>query len=248
LEPIVVFPMLKPPVAPAKIWRFAENKSVESEDLLVTEEPLAIRLGFSSAGERIQKDLAVTMRTPGNDFELALGFLFSEGIIKSYENIRSIKHCTNPETEFTQGDILKIELAESIELPLSTFQRHSYITSACGVCGKNKIDAIYVAPNLEEEPLALSISADVLLQLAHSIESRQRIFSRTGGIHAAGLFSIIGEVISFMEDIGRHNAVDKLIGSALINQQLPLLDKVLFLSSRSSFESVSYTHLTLPTT
>lgn len=211
------------------------NQSTPKIDFLAVEEPLEIRLGFGNKTDRQQKSISVTMRTPGNDFELAIGFLYTEGIIESYQDIYSIKHCTDLGKQKVFGNIVRVELHENIELDLKKLERHFYTTSSCGVCGKASIDAIKIqCPTpLLNAPI---ISTSIIHQLPEILRETQAIFAHTGGLHAAALFDTKGQLILMREDVGRHNAMDKLIGTALVKMMTPLSDHLVLLSGRSSFE------------
>ena len=234
------------PVSPVTLFRLnqAANVATECPDLLATEEPLEIRLGHGPAHERTQRSLAVTMRTPGHDLELALGFLFAEGIVQHPSQIQSIRHCTDLGRQAVAGNIVRVELRADVTLTLTTLDRNFYMTSSCGVCGKASIEAIQVAgcpvlPRSDTPPLA----PDVIHGLPGTLRQAQRVFAHTGGLHAAGLFNRAGELLLLREDVGRHNALDKLVGAALshpdLAQQLP--NHLLLVSGRLSFELVQKT-------
>jgi FdhD protein len=201
-------------------------------DHLATEEPLEIRL---VAGGRKQT-VAVTMRTPGADFELAAGFLFGEGVVTSREQIRHISYCTDADVDADQQfNIVTVELDPSTSLDLRSLERHFYTTSACGVCGKASLEALQIrgCPTVPPGP---EVAHDIVYGLPGKLREAQGIFESTGGLHAAGLFGTDGELISVREDVGRHNAVDKLIGGALLQGAIPLRDRIVMVSGRSSFE------------
>ena len=197
------------------------------QDYLVAEEPLEIRVGGAP--------LTVTMRTPGHDLELAAGFLFTEGVIQKREQIVSLTEGapTKPEAA---GNLVQVELAGA-ELERERMQRNFFVASSCGICGKASIDAIRVRgippPNPE-----FRFSPDLLCTLPDKLRGAQTIFGRTGGLHAAGLFSSEGELITVREDVGRHNAVDKIVGWALLRGQLPLSECALMVSGRGGFEII----------
>ena len=192
------------------------------EDLLAVEEPLEIRVGSRS--------LSVTMRTPGHDFELAAGFLFAEDIIGSASDIRGI---TNPRPNIVAVDLLQDAM---IERPKS--QRGFMMTSACGVCGKKSLESLAANRCPVLPPGGLKIDAGVIHRLPQQLRQRQDVFESTGGLHAAALFNPQGELDSLREDVGRHNAVDKLVGHALLRFRTPLSDSVMLVSGRASFELV----------
>jgi FdhD protein len=201
------------------------------DDSLATEEPMQIRL----SGDGDRRDVAVTMRTPGSDFELAAGFLFNEGIIASREQVRAIEYCVDgdvaPEERY---NIVTVELGG--ELPdLRSLERHFYTSSACGVCGKGSLESIKMRDCAPPGPGPV-VSAETLNALPAKLRPAQRLFDTTGGLHAAALFDARGELVSLREDVGRHNALDKLIGWALLSDRLPLSDHIVLVSGRSSFE------------
>ena len=210
-----------------KIIRHREDGELEYQpDDLTIEEPLEIRIG--------SKTIATTMRTPGNDEELAAGFLVSEGIITS---VNQIKGTSRPEHARNSQNIICVELAADLKLQTSAPQRLGTITSSCGICGKESIDAIRqnFSPISRNET---RITRDVLLALPDRMREHQGEFARTGGIHAAAIFDSTGNPKIVREDIGRHNAVDKVIGRAVLDASLPLDQHILLVSGRASFEIV----------
>jgi FdhD protein len=199
-------------------------------DVLATEEPLEIRL-TTVAEERVA---AVTMRTPGNDFELAAGFLYSEGILSGKDDLYAVRYCQPPEEQ--QYNVVSVDLRGDMP-ELGGLDRHFLTTSACGVCGKASIDQIAElgGPPLGAGPVA---SPELLLSLPERLAAAQRVFARTGGLHAAAAFAPNGDLLCAREDVGRHNAMDKLVGWALLSDQLPLTDQIVVVSGRASFELV----------
>lgn len=225
------------PVQSVSITKINELSSQSTDDIIVVEEPLEIRLGFGPMDMREETNVSITMRTPGNDFELATGFLFTEGIINSGEEILSIKYCTDHQKKEQQYNIVRIELKPDVEFESTAFNRNFYMTSACGICGKASIDAIAVHCVNADTNDNLKIDKQLVFSLSNKLKLKQTIFNNTGGIHAAALFSISGDLLLTMEDVGRHNALDKLIGSLVALNKLQLAEKaVLFLSGRASFE------------
>ncbi|CAN5847878.1 formate dehydrogenase accessory sulfurtransferase FdhD [soil metagenome] len=213
------------------------NKGISAQtDTLAVEEPLEIRLGFSENGQQIHKAVSITMRSPGNDFELAAGFLFTEGILQSKDQIREIKHCGKfPNNQNT----VRIDLAENTEINLKKLERNFYTTSSCGVCGKSSLEALNIAgAKAIGQNKSQKIPAEIIHELPQKLLKNQTVFGETGGLHAAALFDFAGNLIDLKEDVGRHNAVDKLIGKRFLENNLPLGDKILFLSGRASFELV----------
>lgn len=201
-------------------------------DSLATEEPLEIRVWAGSE----RRTVAVTMRTPGADFELAVGFLCAEGVVVDRRQIRRISYCTDPDVGAEQQyNVVTVRLDAASGPDLAPLERHFTITSACGVCGKASLDALRLrgCPSVPPGP---GVSFDVLRTLPGRLQDSQGIFRRTGGLHAAALFSSGGELVALREDVGRHNAVDKLIGWAVLEGRLPLGESLLVVSGRSSFE------------
>lgn len=201
-------------------------------DILSVEEPLEIKIEYSAGIERPQKNISVTMRTPGNDLELAIGFLFTEGIISSKDDIKRASHTGT-------DNVVMVELSEGCVPSLMQSDRNFYTTSSCGVCGKDSIQSIRtVSPFCHLNKLPLNLSTDTLFSLPDKLREAQKDFASSGGLHASGLFSLDGELMLLREDVGRHNALDKLIGSALSEGWLPLNQHVLLLSGRASFELI----------
>jgi FdhD protein len=203
-------------------------------DRVATEEPLEVRLRAGSE----TRTVAITMRTPGHDFELAAGFLHNEGILDELGALRGITYCLAGEADEEQRfNIVNVDLAAKALPPLDGLERHFTTTSACGVCGKANLEALHLRGLA---PLARSwtVSARTLLALPERLRETQRLFDTTGGLHAAGLFDRDGQLTLVREDVGRHNAVDKLVGWAFLNGRLPLDDSILMVSGRSSFEIV----------
>lgn len=214
------------------IKKISAGKITETGDKVAVEEPLEMQLAYSTATGRMQKNIAVTMRTPGNDEELAAGFLFTEGIIKDTAAIGEIKHHAADENQ------VLVSLQENVIPVLANAARNFYTTSSCGVCGKASIDAIRTVSMYGEEKDNISIAASVLYQLQDHLQKQQEVFEDTGGIHASALFDFNGSFIKLREDVGRHNALDKIIGTAVLKNELPLNKCILFLSGRASFELV----------
>ena len=194
---------------------------MDEQDLLAVEEPLQIRVGH--------RNLAITMRTPGNDAELAAGFLFTEGFVRQVDDITDI-HCNRNHAVVT--------LVEGLNINLEGTERNFYMTSSCGVCGKASIEALENAGCTFLPRDVPKVEGSLIRSLSSKLRKSQAVFDRTGGLHAAGLFSQRGDLILVREDVGRHNAVDKLIGRALLDGRLPLHDYVLLVSGRTSFELV----------
>lgn len=222
-------------VAPVTVHKVSAETSIEVPDLLAVEEPLEIRLGFGSVGDRQQRAVSVTMRTPGHDEELALGFLFTEGIIHQPADIISCRHCVQEAGK--DGNVLRVEVAPTATIDWSRLERNTFTSSSCGLCGKATIDAVQ---SLAQGPITadFSVKPSVLHGLSERVREVQLAFAHTGGIHAAALFDADGKLVLVREDIGRHNALDKLIGAAFWRNWLPLQQFGIFLSGRIGVELV----------
>jgi FdhD protein len=212
------------------IRKVQAGQVVEADDMLAIEEPLEIQL--LCGPELLSKNVAITMRTPGNDEELAAGFLFTEGIIQQRQQISAI------EPLLPGMNTVRVILQPSFVPRLSKADRNFYTTSSCGVCGKTSIDAIKTVSPFKQTSSNLTITDDLLHGLHEQLLAKQAVFDHTGGLHAAGLFSVDGQLLMLREDVGRHNALDKLIGAAFLNDQLPLHQSILLLSGRASFELI----------
>ena len=214
------------------IQRYDGAAASRIDDTVVVEEPLEIRL---TAGGATQT-LAVTMRTPGNDFELAAGFLHNEGIVRAIDDIVEIAYCVDPALDVEQRYNIVTVTLRATELPdMTRFERHFTMNSACGVCGRANLEALRdagVTPIAD----ALRVSIETIYELPDTMREAQRVFETTGGLHAAALFSADGELLVAREDVGRHNAVDKLCGWALTNRRIPLSGHILCVSGRASYE------------
>lgn len=202
-----------------------------SRDVLAVEEPMEIRIETADAGEH---RVAVTMRTPGDDFELAAGFLFSEGLLTAREDLVELRYCGNVDPQ--EYNIVTAKLRPGARFDPDDLDRNFYTTSSCGVCGKASLEAVEIR-GCERLPLAPeSVAATDLAAMPERLRAGQRVFDRTGGLHAAGLFDPDGELVVLREDVGRHNAVDKAIGNRFLAGALPLERHVLVVSGRASFE------------
>ena len=213
--------------------RVVENGQMRVRpDSLATEEPMEIRLLTGTAKQTV----AVTMRTPGADFELAAGFLYGEGIISSRDEIKKISYCVDPDVDAEQQyNIVNVELRGGRDYDLRSLERHFYTTSACGVCGKASLEQLELrgCPIVGPGP---EVSAETIYSLPEKLREAQGLFDATGGLHAAALFGADGDLLALREDVGRHNATDKLIGWALMQGRLPLSENIVMVSGRSSFE------------
>jgi FdhD protein len=211
----------------------APGDPVRRPDDLAAEEPLEIRVG--TAGRGRGAPLAVTMRTPGNDLDLAMGFLLTEGLIGAAEDVVTARLCAGTDAPNTYN-VVDVVLDGAVPPPETDPSRNFYTTSSCGVCGKASIDAVRTRSRFPVADDPLTVPARTLATLPERLRAAQRTFDRTGGLHAAGLFTADGELVVLREDVGRHNAVDKVIGWALREHRLPLRGHLLLVSGRASFE------------
>lgn len=226
---------MRTPVAPVTITRVEGGRGAQAEDILVTEEPLEIRLGHGPLEDRREVRLSVTMRTPGHDEELALGFLTTEGLVDGPAQVLRVEPCANVKEE-ERGNVVRAELHPSVALDPTRWQRNFYTTSSCGVCGKSSIEAVHARCARPLAPWG-PIDAAVLTALPDRMRTAQTVFRHTGGIHAAALFDRAGALLLLREDVGRHNAVDKVIGAAL-RDGIALDRCQLLVSGRAGFELV----------
>jgi FdhD protein len=206
-------------------------------DALAVEEPLEIRLAWEAPG-RSARTLSITMRTPGQDVELALGFLVGEGIVQTRDDISSCEHCGPAAHADGTSNVVRVVMAPGRAVDLARLERHFYTSSSCGVCGKTSLDAVRSAqhpPLPRDMPV---VHAETVHTLPDALRRKQEIFDRTGGLHAAGLFDADGHLLAMREDVGRHNALDKLVGSRFLDGALPASSHVLMVSGRASFELV----------
>lgn len=208
------------------------------QDQVAVEEPLEIRLGYESPDGRTESSISVTMRTPGNDEELATGFLFTESIIRETTDIAFVKPCGPPAPDSGNTNVVRVELEAGVEVDLDRLKRHFYTTSSCGVCGKTSIDALRVSAAKQPASDKTRFDRRILTALPDKLRAAQKIFDETGGLHAAAAFSTTGELVFVREDVGRHNAVDKVVGALLSRDMLPANDLGLLVSGRASFELV----------
>ncbi len=230
--------MSKASVSAFPINRYEGKQFAEVNDLIAVEEPLEIRLYHGKGADRREKSVSVTMRTPGHDFELAAGFLFTENILKSADQIDHIRYCYDGKEE-EQDNIVRVELGEDVEPNLGGADRNFYTTSSCGVCGKASIEAIETTAQCDVLPsLNRPIDSELIRELPEKLRGDQLVFEHTGGLHAVGIFDMQGEPIILREDVGRHNAFDKTVGAALMDGKLPLESNIALVSGRASFELV----------
>ncbi len=230
--------MRKSKVEMAEVQRLNGAEMESTPDLLVVEEPLEIRLGFGPSYARKQKSISITMRTPGHDLELAAGFLYTEGIVEHVSQIRKIGHCLNVKAEEERENVVKVELEPEVEVDPGKLQRHFYTTSSCGVCGKSSMDALESIGCEIYPDDDFQIPSGLLLSFPDLIRSKQTVFQYTGGIHATGLFDREGNLLELQEDVGRHNAMDKVIGSNFLRGTVPLSEMIALCSGRLGFELV----------
>ena len=236
-------PMLRMPVE-----RVTGQTSRHVLDSLAIEEPLEIQLTYGPSSSRQTRSISVTMRTPGNDFDLAAGFLMTEGVIRDANDIEQITYAGDSFSEGTlspqamdalklgsKQNIVRVDLATDVAVNLGSLQRNFYTTSSCGICGKASLLALRTVcpPRAKND---FRVDAQLLYDLPRRLRASQGVFDHTGGLHAAGLFDLTGNLSALREDVGRHNAVDKLIGSEFLADRTPLRDRLLLLSGRASFE------------
>lgn len=224
--------MKKPPGSKTKaqVWVVENRRARSRPDQIAIEEPLEIRLVSP------QQTVAVTMRTPGADFDLTAGFLYSEGVVSQRQDILRMSYCVASDVDSEQRyNIINVSLREGLLPDLQPLERHFFTTSACGVCGKASIEALQLR-GCPVIPTGMEVPAEVIYSLPDKLRSAQGIFTATGGLHAAGLFDAQGQLLRLREDVGRHNALDKLVGSALLALELPLNNHIVMVSGRSSFE------------
>ena len=223
----------------ASITILQNNQGAKEEitDEVTIEEPLEFSIAFGAQSSREIKNIAVTMRTPGNDFELVLGFLYSEGIIKNKSDVQAITRMDNLEDSSNIENTVLVELEETLSVDPQKI-RNFYINSSCGICGSQVVDDIGSLKQYHSSKSDFLVAESVLRTLPGRLQQQQDAFSQTGGLHASALFDQQGSILSLFEDVGRHNALDKLIGSELQNNNLPLFQSGLILRGRTSFELI----------
>ena len=218
------------------IRRISGDAERALDDRVAVEEPLEIRLGFEGRDGREERSVSITMRTPGNDEELALGFLYTESIIHSADEVALVKHCGDPAPDSGTRNVIRVELESGVDVDFDRLQRHFYTTSSCGVCGKASLDALRTHGAAAIPSNATRFSREVLTGMPTTLRASQSTFEETGGLHAAAAFDAHGHIAMSREDIGRHNAVDKVIGALLSSGSLPASELGLIVSGRASFE------------
>lgn len=221
------------PFTHASVKKVSGTYITEEPDMLAAEEPLEIRISYHTPAGYKNKSISVTMRTPGNDLELAKGFLFTEGIITYREDITESHHASDD-----NGNVVYVTLAQHITPNINNLERNFYTTSSCGVCGKASIEAVHTVCNYLDTKDNIQLSSTLIYSLPETLRASQDVFQHTGGLHASAIFNLDGTLLMLREDVGRHNAVDKLIGAAMDNHLLPLNEHILLLSGRASFELV----------
>jgi FdhD protein len=219
----------------------------ERSDIVAVEEPLEIRLGYHENGKLTHKAISITMRTPGGDAELAAGFLFTEGILVSSDQIKQIRHCglkigktTNvlDRAAALNSNTIRVDLQDGVEIDFKRLERHFYTSSSCGVCGKSSIEALHTGAKKIADGDNPKIDPEFIHRMPAALRAAQKTFEKTGGLHASVIFNLNGEIDVIAEDVGRHNALDKVIGAKFMKNDLPLSDRVLMVSGRASFELV----------
>jgi len=206
-------------------------------DAVAAEEPLEIQVSFERNHLRVVKPVSITMRTPGDDRELAIGFLFTEGILREAGQIEACDATASAApARGVRGDTVRVTLRAGAEVDLRALDRHFYTTSSCGVCGKTSLEALRLSDRIALEPDLPVVDPVILRGLPSLLRAHQAVFDQTGGLHAAGLFDARGQLVAVREDVGRHNAVDKLIGAQLLAGRSSLAGHILLVSGRASFE------------
>ena len=223
------------------INRHRSGRRSAEPDSVAVEEPLEIRLGYSTPDGRATRSVSITMRTPGNDEELAAGFLLTEAIVSEVSDIASIETCGPPAPDSGNHNVIRVELGKDVDVDLGRLQRHFYTTSSCGVCGKTSLDALRVSGCEAFGSATPAFSERMLTGVPESLREAQATFEKTGGLHAAAAFGADGKLVCVMEDVGRHNAVDKVVGRLLLDGHLPGSGLGLMVSGRASFELMQKT-------
>ncbi len=224
-----------------KVDKVSNGSLTRASDHVAVEEPLEIRLGYLTPEGRTTSSVSITMRTPGADADLAIGFLYSESLIHDVGDLAKVEHSGPPAADSGNHNIIRVDLAPHVGVDIGRLQRHFYTTSSCGVCGKSSLDALQVGGATSLKDISTSFEHSVLTAMPEKLRARQATFESTGGLHAAAAFDSQGEIIVVHEDVGRHNAVDKVIGSLLQRGLLPANDLGLIVSGRASFELMQKT-------
>jgi len=218
------------------ISRVEGKQNLAKSDTIAVEEPLEIQLSSRTAAGSAARSISITMRTPGDDADLALGFLLTEGIIQSAEQVVAVTRHGEAAADSGLQNIIRVELRPDVEIDLASLERHFYTTSSCGVCGKASLEALRVAGQHSLAAHDRQFSCAVITSMPEQVMAQQRVFATTGGLHAAAIFDSRGEIVVVKEDVGRHNATDKAIGALLQSGSLPANAFGLLVSGRASFE------------
>ena len=221
-----------------KITKFSKGKLENIQDLISIEEPLEISLKFKDKEKWITKSLSITMRTPGHDEDLVRGFLFNEQIIQNIKDIKNIEYFGDKVGQYNIQNKILVTINNSKNINISKIKRDFLTNSSCGVCGKSSLDALEITKKQKASKSNPKISKDIIIKSPNTLRQNQSEFAKTGGIHASGLFSSNGDLLSLKEDVGRHNALDKLIGDSLLNGFLKPEDQFITCSGRLNFELV----------
>ncbi len=225
-------------VAAVRVDVVTDGEVTRRDDFVTTEEPLEIRLAHGPADGRVERSVAVTMRTPGDDLALAIGFLFGEGVVRSEEDIASVDRVESSGSDEDGNNVVRVELTPAVTFDTDALTRNVYTTSSCGVCGKASLDAVRMQIPDYAGHGAFTVDQQTLGALPQRLRRVQQSFDRTGGLHASAAFDASGQIVAVAEDVGRHNALDKLVGRFLTEGRLPLAELGLILSGRASFELV----------
>ena len=221
-----------------KVLKYSSNKFKDIEDLISIEEPLEISLKYKEYDKWINQSLSITMRTPGDDEDLVKGFLFNEQIIQNINDIESVESYGEKVGQYNIQNKILATLSNAKNINISKIKRDFLTNSSCGVCGKSSLDAIEIIKKNKTDSLEPKINKEIIIQSTSILRQSQSEFSKTGGIHASGLFKSNGELVALKEDVGRHNALDKLVGCVLSNQQLDPKSQFITCSGRLNFELV----------
>jgi FdhD protein len=217
------------PYSEIRLTKLKQQRADEVDDIVASEEPLEIRLGYNDPLKgKLHKSLSITMRTPGDDINLVCGFLYSESIIRHVEDIADIDDDTD--------NVVRVELNDDVSFDVQRLDRHFYTTSSCGVCGKASLDALSTSGYDALLDNTFTMNREKLFKVADKLREKQSLFERTGGCHGVATFNGNGEIVTVAEDVGRHNAMDKLVGSMLRSHLLPIEDMGIIVSGRASFE------------
>lgn len=221
---------------PTMVLAVEGNETVERADVVAAEQPLEIRVVAEIGGRRQRHSVAVTMRTPGNDFELAAGFLWGEGLLRHPGDVWRIDWCDASSSQ-DPNNVVEVSLGPGVDFDVERLSRHVFTSSSCGICGRASLEAVRIS--CPRAPIGtFRLHPQQLVRVPTTLREAQPVFSETGGLHAAGLFDGTGRLLALREDVGRHNAVDKVVGSLLLEERLPGSDRVLLVSGRASFELV----------